>query len=170
MGTTAGGLPYPEENAPLADGALNVKTLAEALDGPPRGRAILGAAQSLASSTNATKVTLGQTYATGLTFGSNQFTVTRPGIYACTMQGTFATNATGYRSLRLYVNGALDARSIIQVPPVNGAATHLLAFQDLDLDANDTVALWALQNSGAAVDLLGAYTSLTLRWVAGPAV
>lgn len=168
MGTTAGGLPYPEENAPFADGALDIQKLATALDGPARGRAILAASQSLANNVT-TKATLGQTWATGMTFGSNQFTVTRPGIYACTFQGTFAANAAGFRSIRVYVNGALDARSIIQYAP-GPSATHLLGFQDLDLDANDTVALWALQNSGAALDLLGAYTSLTLRWVAGPAV
>jgi len=40
MGTTAGGLPYPEPTAPVRDGANNIKALADALQARGHGQRI----------------------------------------------------------------------------------------------------------------------------------
>lgn len=168
MGKTAGGLPYPEDNAPVADGALGVKALATALDQPPRGRATQTAAQNIPTGTATTTVAnLVADYAEGITFNNNGFAIIQPGLYLVTLQISYASNPTGIRSARCMRNGSLVPYAFAQTAAGNNTE-HMLYSVEVEFAANDALTLGAVQTSGAVVATVPQYTSLALRLVAGP--
>jgi hypothetical protein len=82
----------------------------------------------------------------------------KDGLYLATGAVTFATNATGVRSLTLYVNGALTggraAQEILTV--AQGATLGVLQTAAvLYLPAGSSVQMVALQSSGAALQMGG---------------
>lgn len=168
MGTTAGGLPYPDDNAPAADGAMAIKDLATALDQPHRGRATQTVAQQIPTGSATVKVTsLLADYAEGVVFGNNEFTIVRPGLYVVTLQLSFAANATGVRSVRCLRNGILVNSAFAQVQ-ASSTTQHMLHTTEVEFAAGDLVSFAAVQTSGATVATVAAYTSLAIRQVAGP--
>jgi hypothetical protein len=63
MGTTAGGLPYPEPTDPIAEGADAIKALAEAIE---RCR-LVGSVAATSAANGVCTVTFGQTFASAPT-------------------------------------------------------------------------------------------------------
>lgn len=168
MGTTPGGLPYPEANTPLSEGFQAIKDLATALDQPHRGRATQTAAQNIPTGTGTTKVTsLAADYTEGVTFANNEFTIVRAGLYVVTLQLSYASNPTGIRSVRCQRNGSLVNWAFAQVAASN-TTEHMLHTTEVEFAQGDLVSMGAVQTSGAVVATVPQYTSLALRLVAGP--
>lgn len=76
-----------------------------------------------------------------------------PGLYNIYFAASFASNATGYRQLDLYIGGT-NIRSVNQ-NAINGAATNMvLERQMVTLAVGDEISVGATQNSGGALNLL----------------
>lgn len=98
----------------------------------------------------------------GITPTAGGFTVARAGVYLITMYGVFASNTTGRRGITaaVTVSSALphDIRS------ATPSGTVLTFTQELQLGAGDAVRMWALQDSGGALDFTA--RQMTIRQVA----
>lgn len=110
--------------------------------------------QSLATSGTAAAVTF-QTvdYDRLSNFASSTYTVTIPGWYELTGGCAFANNATGYRGVFWFVNGASVSAGGATMAP-NASVASALSARPLSvlLAATDTVQLYAVQTSGGALD------------------
>jgi hypothetical protein len=91
---------------------------------------------------------------------TNEFTIPVTGYYDVSAAVHFATGTTGYRSVYIYVNGAL--RNAVQTGASSGGGTSPLFSRTLLLNAGDLVKIQAAQGSGATVLLT---TSSGYNWM-----
>jgi len=123
---------------------------------------------------NSANLTIGTGAWTSLTFDSERWdtdgihsTVSNTGRLTCVTEGTysiignvrFASNATGYRAVRIYLNGATVIAEVF-LPAVSGQPTVMAVGTQYELDAGDYVELQVLQNSGGDlnVEVAAAYS------------
>lgn len=88
-------------------------------------------------------------------------TVPLPGLYLVAARLHWDANATGERAIRIYNAANLYAEQLHPASTTGGVGTHLSAAASIRLAAGDTVAVKALQLSGAGLDLLGGDLSVT---------
>jgi hypothetical protein len=130
------------------------------------------ATQSLTNNT-ATKLTFDTASATPTTDSydpkswfdnaNDRITIGQAGFYTISANVGFASNATGRRLVQIYVNGS--DRGGVQVAALSGATTILSASTNVYLAVNDYVEVFALQQSGGAlntVSVTGVYPSLSV--------
>jgi hypothetical protein len=130
------------------------------------------ATQSLTNNT-ATKITFNTASSTPTTDSydpqawfdnaNDRITIGQAGFYTISANVGFATNATGRRLVQIYVNGS--DRGGVQVAALSGATTILSASTNVYLAVNDYVEVFALQQSGGALNtvfLTGVYPSLSV--------
>jgi hypothetical protein len=79
----------------------------------------------------------------------------KDGYYLIGTTVAFASNATGIRRLQVYKNGVATAVAANTQGAVSGSETRLNASMLLSLVATDYLEVWALQNSGGALNLVG---------------
>lgn len=81
-----------------------------------------------------------------------RYTATIPGAFEFTGAISWVTNATGYRSVTWYLNGAAQNASSAIVPGTSGESTVVVARPAvLRLNVGDYVELYGLQNSGGSI-------------------
>lgn len=85
---------------------------------------------------------------------TNLVTVPIGGWYRVTFSLAFASNATGYRRVRVLRNGSVIAGGQVEMAAVNGAATVVTGSFLTLVAAGGTVSLQATQNSGGALDIV----------------
>jgi hypothetical protein len=94
---------------------------------------------------------------------NDQIIIGQAGFYTISANVGFATNATGRRLVQIYVNGS--DRGGVQVAALSGATTILSASTNVYLAVNDYVEVFALQQSGGAlntVSVTGVYPALSV--------
>jgi hypothetical protein len=92
--------------------------------------------------------------ATFFTPTSTTFTVVQGGIFLICGYVTYASNATGYRTLEIFAAGAV--RSIVRVPAVSGEVTGLSIAHVMSLNGSETVEARVFQSSGGSVNITAA--------------
>lgn len=85
------------------------------------------------------------------TTNPDRITITQAGIYLITGHLEFASNATGHRLAGIVVSNSYQARQ--HVPAVNGDETRLSVVALQRLAVGDYIQLYALQNSGGALNV-----------------
>jgi hypothetical protein len=85
---------------------------------------------------------------------TNLVTVPIGGWYRVTFAIAFASNATGFRRVRVLRNGTLIVGGQVEMAAVNGAATVVTGSFMTLVAAGGTISLQATQNSGGALDLV----------------
>lgn len=165
MGTTAGGLPYPDDDMPLADMAQAVQDLAEG-HSPMMRRGIPGTAlptipNNGAAGSNLVWPTLldsdgpaGAVPTYAVTGSDGQITITRAGRYDIEAGIRYNANATGRRALTLYRNG-LELRAAETAASAAALVFLPLTVLGVDLAAGDVLKLIPFQSSGAGLALVG---------------
>lgn len=84
---------------------------------------------------------------------SDQLDIGEDGVYVITAQGTFASNATGYRGVALYKNGSVDNLAISLLPAVTGLPTRVpVSTPPVRLVAGDNIRAGLYQASGGALN------------------
>jgi hypothetical protein len=94
---------------------------------------------------------------------NDRIVIGQAGFYNITANVGFATNATGRRLVQIYVNGS--DRGGVQVAALSGATTILSASTNVYLAVNDYVEVFALQQSGGALNTVfvsGVYPALSV--------
>jgi hypothetical protein len=94
---------------------------------------------------------------------NDRIVIGQDGFYTISANVGFATNATGRRLVQIYVNGS--DRGGVQVAALSGATTILSASTNVYLAVNDYVEVFALQQSGGAlntVSVTGVYPALSV--------
>jgi len=94
---------------------------------------------------------------------NDRITIGQAGFYTISANVGFATNATGRRIVQIFVNGA--DRGSVQVAALSGNTTILSVSTNVYLAVNDYVEVFALQQSGGALNtvfLTGVYPSLSV--------
>lgn len=85
---------------------------------------------------------------------TNLVTVPVAGWYIVSCILAFASNATGFRRLRILKNGVLVQGAQVETAAVNGAQTGVTATAVVLMAAGDTFSIQAAQNSGGALNLV----------------
>lgn len=85
---------------------------------------------------------------------TNLVTVPIGGWYRVTYAIAFASNATGFRRVRVLRNGTLIVGGQVEMAAVNGAQTVVTGSFMTLVAAGGTISLQATQNSGGALDLV----------------
>jgi hypothetical protein len=94
---------------------------------------------------------------------NDRIVIGQAGFYTISANVGFATNATGRRLVQIYVNGS--DRGGVQVAALSGATTILSVSTNVYLAATDYVEVFALQQSGGAlntVSVTGVYPALSV--------
>ena len=84
---------------------------------------------------------------------NERFVVPKSGLYLLTVKAAFAANATGRREVSVRINGADYA--IFRTNASATGVTYISSSLLIQLTLNDLITFMALQNAGAAVNLLG---------------
>jgi hypothetical protein len=79
------------------------------------------------------------------------FNIINPGYYRVDCEGRFASNATGYRKLSIFVNSV--ETYIENVNAISGVATTVHISRVIYFDTSDSIEMEALQNSGGPLIL-----------------
>ncbi len=94
---------------------------------------------------------------------NDRITIGQAGFYTISANVGFATNATGRRIVQIFVNGA--DRGSVQIAALSGNTTILSVSTNVYLAVNDYVEVFALQQSGGAlntVSVTGVYPALSV--------
>jgi hypothetical protein len=116
-------------------------------------------AQSITSGTS-TPVIYDVQVQNDIPWATDHFTVATAGLYAITAGHHFAPNVTGYRTVRIMVNGASVAVSQGAAAPAGGAGPAIATIRKLQ--PGDQVQIQVTQGSGVALALSG---GTTYNWV-----
>lgn len=139
--------------------------------GPAHGSQRADAVQSIPNGvyTALSWATRGGIIARGVDHGSTGLTIKIPGLYLCTASLILASNATGFRVLRLSTNGSLSSSPGIIATPALAASPQLSVSHVVPLTVGHVVGAQALQTSGNALDTVvnSASGVLTATWL-GP--
>lgn len=130
--------------------------VANGLTEQPKARVYNSANQSLAGSTPVNIVFDSVRYDTNNLWNSNapmRFTIKETGTYIVKSNIGFATNATGFRALRILLNGSTIIGRVTQ-PAVSGEVTYLFCATDYKFTKDDYIEIIAKQTSGDALDLV----------------
>ncbi len=116
--------------------------------------------QSIASgNTNVTVTGYGTTnIGRGITYANGVFTVVYSGVYTITAAWQMTANTTGRRRIALLVNSSEILANNQNAPSTGNAYINI--GQTAYFTAGDTVAVAAIQNSGAALDITTARFSM----------
>ncbi|MBS2548792.1 hypothetical protein KGQ19_18155 [Catenulispora sp. NL8] len=82
---------------------------------------------------------------------TSQYVAPLPGVYHVCGQCDFTSNANGFRSIRIQVNGGAQILAKLQIAPVNGVDTALSTSADVFLNAGDYVEIAVYQFSGTTI-------------------
>ena len=105
--------------------------------------------------TNLTPVDVGA----DITHAAGDFTVAKAGVYVCSVSLAFVANATGTRNVYIYVNGV----GVGLTTSAGTTSVYLALSKTFRLAANDVVAMYGFQNSGAGLNTIADYnTAITL--------
>lgn len=85
---------------------------------------------------------------------ATNYVVTTPGVYVVGASLRFASNATGYRGIAIYRNGAIMAEAT--QPAVNGADTEMTITTLWRNDGSSTFQVYGYQNSGGNLNVVTA--------------
>lgn len=88
-----------------------------------------------------------------------------PGVYAIQFIATFASNATGYRYIRLATTsggGAMDRYSAVSAQAANGETTRITFTTFFSLSSSTTYYLVAMHNSGSTLSVTPGYRYMKL--------
>lgn len=102
------------------------------------------------------------------TSNSSRYVVQVAGLYTVTAQAAWASNATGSRSVNIYLNGNYARGGVLQGPATSANSWAGSITADVQLAVGDYVECAVWQSSGAALSMAsstGFGPSLTLRWV-----
>lgn len=165
MGSTSGGLPYPEGTAKVRDGDNDIKALADAMQAKLDLSAVAcelthSVAQNIPNSVD-TAVTFDTEYFdTGdLHAAGSPTRITVPtggaGVWLFTFNICFTANATGARGVYLRVNANSADRRVLGYTAGASWDSTLAGSHVCRLVAGDYMELMAYQSSGAALALKG---------------
>lgn len=158
------GVDYPE--------AVDINSLQEEtaavetylLTSPSAARVTHSTTQSIANSTFQALTFDTETFDTDTmhSAGTNptRLTAITAGKYVVTACAAFASNATGARIAALRLNGSQLNQQ--RIPAVNGYETMIVLSDIYNLAANDYVEVFVFQDSGAALNVISASTSLAM--------
>lgn len=173
-GTTVTAVPTPQVTWPtittsLLNGATGPNQALTFLNNPPLIRAAQGLTTSISSGTNTT-ISYGtaasvnpDTYS-GFN-GTTTYTAPLPGLYLFAPTVPFATGSAGQRYCGLTVNGTAVWQGPSYAPSlIPSGVTSVTQVRVLDLNKNDTVSMFAFQDTGGALALSNS-SSYTTRLV-----
>lgn len=172
MGTTPGGLPYPEPTDPVAEGADAIKALATGVDTRPMGRGALSAAGTLfpgAYYPVGVESALSPETRGGVTFtpATGVFTVPRAGLYRVLWGVSFAPLASpgSVRGARIDNAAGTPAAlaSVFGAPPP-GQPHTLSGARLLRLAAAATLRLTAYHDAAVTVNVQPVDTYFSIEW------
>ena len=149
MGTTAGGMPYPEPTDPVAQGAAAIKALAEAVDSTPLG--IVGYAQMIVNQTGITvAVELAGVAATFTTVAARRYKLTG---YTPSAWSSVSTNAVAL-SIR---NGGTQVGSSSIEPASASTLGNSITVTTIvtGLSGSVTLKLWGARSGTGTVTVAG---------------
>lgn len=172
-GGTVASVPTPQVTWPtitttLLNGSTGPNQALTFLNDPPLIRVAQGLTTSISSGTNTTV-----SYGTAATVvpdtysgwnGTTAYTAKLPGLYLFSPVVPFASSSAGQRYCGLSVNGtAVTLQGPSYAPSlIPSGVTSVTQVRILDLNANDTVSMYAFQDSGGAV-ALSSSSSYTTR-------
>jgi len=84
---------------------------------------------------------------------TSRITIRVPGRYAIGCNVGFAANATGYRQVRLFVNGATSIKMVAHSAAAGGTTHHEALEAVYEFNAGDYIEVLVYQNSGGALNV-----------------
>lgn len=179
-GVTSGGqtltsVPTPQQTWPsitstLLNGPTGPKQALTFLNNPPLIRVSQGLTSSISSGSNnvlafGTTATVSPDTYSGWDLGASHYTAQLPGLYLMAPVIPFSSNATGQRYCGVAVNGTAVYQGPSYAPSlIPSGVTSVTQVRVLDLAANDTVTMFAFQDSGGAL-ALNSSSSYTTRFI-----
>ncbi len=96
--------------------------------------------------------------------GSSNVDVEDPGVYAVSATIEWASNATGYREMRIELTTGGATWAMSRVPPLSGIATIQTCSGLGFLAAATALRIRVFQNSGVALDILGGGNTVATKF------